>query len=74
MTAVYILCLGLIQDLVKVPVYAQYLFQADQAVSDSKGLNVNMHYNSHLFMARRAIPTIAFPRVRTIYIYNYNII
>ena len=46
MTAVYILCLGLIQDLVKVPVYAQYLFQADQAVSDSKGLNVNMYYNN----------------------------
>ena len=41
-TAVYILCIGLIQDLVKVPVYAQYLFQADQAVSDSKGLIVNI--------------------------------
>ena len=31
----------------------------------------NKYGNYFIFMARRAIPMIAFPRVRTIYIYIY---
>ena len=32
---------------------------------------VHVHVSLHLVMARRAIPMIAFPRVRTIYIIIY---